>query len=252
MAVLLIFGLVLWQRWRRRQRCERPPVQSKLLRPPGYTLAIWLQEREEALLTPMAVLTVCAAGLVAGWAAVGPVLFSSSFAQGRAEHGGWPAFLRMPLLPATLTCASATIGFLAGMVYGLAKTAQLFAEIRWLRLGLRGEQAVAEKLLELAPDGYRAFHDFPAAKDWNIDHVVVGPAGVITIETKTRSKRKAPPDKKDQEVLYDGKVLRFPWFINNKAAEQATANARWLGNYLRSATGIESLWVTGLLVIPGW
>lgn len=134
----------------------------------------------------------------------------------------------------------------------MARISQLAGEIRGLQLGLRGEQAVAEKLLELASDGYRSFHDFPAAKDWNIDHVVVGPPGVFAIETKTRSKRKAPPGKKDHEVLYDGEVLSFPWFTNNKAAEQAAANASWLGNYLRKSTGIDPLWVTGLLVIPGW
>ena len=251
-AALLTAGLLLWQRRRRSQRRERPPIQTKLLRPPGHTLAIWLQEREEGLFTPIAVLALCAGGLFAGWAAVGPILVSSGVAQWRADHGGWVAFLRMPLLPATLSCACGTIGFLAGAGYGLVRTSRLCNEIHWLRLGLRGEQAVAEKLLELAPEGYRTFHDFPAAKNWNIDHVLVGPPGVFAIETKTRSKRKAPPGKKDQEVLYDGKVLRFPWFTDNKASEQATANAQWLGNYLRKSTGIESLWVPGLLVIPGW
>jgi hypothetical protein len=251
-AVVLMVALLLWQRWRRRQRRERPPVQAKLLRPPGQTLAIWLQDKEESMLTPMGVLVACAAGLVAGWAAAGPILFSSAFAQWRADHGGWAALFNMPLLPATLTAASATIGFLAGMGYGLAQTAQLLKEIRSLRLGLRGEQAVAEKLLELAPEGYRSFHDLPAGKDWNIDHVLVGPPGVFAIETKTRSKRKAPPGKKDQEVLYDGKVLRFPWFTNDKAAGQAKANAAWLGDFIRKSTGDDSLWATGLLVIPGW
>src|SRR5208282_446237 len=75
----------------------------------------------------------------------------------RADRGGWVAFLRMPLLPATLTCASGTIGFLAGMGYGLARTARLFNEIRWLRLGLRGEQAVAESLLA------KYLHELPRA-----------------------------------------------------------------------------------------
>lgn len=39
--------------------------------------------------------------------------------------------------------------------------------------------------------GNRSFHDFPAGKDWNIDHVAVGPGGVFAIETKTRSKRQS-------------------------------------------------------------
>jgi len=32
-------------------------------------------------------------------------------------------------------------------------------------------------------DGYHVYHDFPAER-FNIDHVVVGPAGAFAIETK--------------------------------------------------------------------
>ena len=252
MALLLTMGLLYWQGWRRRQRRERPPIQSSLLRPPGHSLSIRLLEKGDALFTPIAVMAVCAAGLVAGWAALIPILLSRPFGIWLTEHGGWIVFFHTPLLPVTLTCVSGTIGFLAGVSYGLLRTSQLFKEIHSLRLGLRGEQAVGEKLQELAAEGFRSFHDLPAGKNWNIDHVVVGPPGVFAIETKTRSKRKAPPGRKDQEVVYDGKVLRFPWFTNHKAREQAAANASWLGNYLRQSTGIESLRVTGMLVIPGW
>jgi len=41
---------------------------------------------------------------------------------------------------------------------------------------------------ELMLDGFRVFHDIKA-KDFNIDHAIVGLSGVFAIETKTRSKR---------------------------------------------------------------
>jgi hypothetical protein len=211
-----------------------------------------LQEKEERLLISTGIVAVCGGALALFLVSVGPLLFSSGMEKWRAEHGGWTAFLYRPWLPTTLSCGVLIIGLAGRLIYGIGQTASITKECRWLRLGLRGEQAVAEKLSELAPDGYRSFHDFPAGKDWNIDHVVVGPGGVFAIETKTRSKRKAPPGKKDQEVLYDGKVLEFPWFSNGKAVTQAEASARWLATYLRKATGIESVWVTGLLLIPGW
>ena len=77
------------------------------------------------------------------------------------------------------------------------------------RLAHEAEQAVAEALQEL-PDDYHVFHDleFPG---FNIDHVVVAPTGVFSIETKTRRK---PIDKKkgrhEYEITYDGERLIFP------------------------------------------
>jgi hypothetical protein len=56
-----------------------------------------------------------------------------------------------------------------------------------LRLGLEGERTVGHALEELRVYGYQVFHDIPGNK-FNIDHVIAGPAGIFTIETKTRSK----------------------------------------------------------------
>jgi hypothetical protein len=57
---------------------------------------------------------------------------------------------------------------------------------RRLNRGERGELRVAEILDDLRSSGYRAFHDL-TGNGYNIDHVVVGPAGVFAIETKFRS-----------------------------------------------------------------
>jgi hypothetical protein len=48
--------------------------------------------------------------------------------------------------------------------------------------GARGEERVANILAAL-PDGYHVFNDFEAGGD-HVDHVVVGPTGVFSIETK--------------------------------------------------------------------
>src|SRR5205085_1527607 len=53
------------------------------------------------------------------------------------------------------------------------------------RIGAEGEEHIARKLDRLERDGYRVLHDARApGSRGNIDHVVVGPTGVLTIETK--------------------------------------------------------------------
>jgi hypothetical protein len=54
--------------------------------------------------------------------------------------------------------------------------------------GVRGEQRVGAILDSLAEDGWRVLHDAPTVHG-NIDHVAVGPAGVVTIETKSHRGR---------------------------------------------------------------
>jgi hypothetical protein len=59
---------------------------------------------------------------------------------------------------------------------------------RELQLGVQGEKAVGLFLQdELLPKGYHVFHDIVDDRG-NIDHAVIGPAGVFAVETKTISK----------------------------------------------------------------
>lgn len=153
----------------------------------------------------------------------------------------------LALLPLGLAVVSATT--CACLTARLLRSlGQLFA----VRLGLRGEQAIGEKLIEVAYCGLRTFHDVPGDGAWNIDHVVVGTQGVFVIETKTRRKPRA--GKSDQarwKVLFDGAALQFPHGKDLKAVVQAQANARWLSNYLAKKTG-DAVWVEPLVAIPGW
>ena len=129
------------------------------------------------------------------------------------------------------------------------RTFRRFHESRDIRLGLRGEQAVAEALNEA--NGFRAFHDMPGGDDWNIDHVAVGTRGVFLIETKARRRRGSRNGQAAHEVIYDGEALQFPTYRDAKPIEQAKRNAKWLANYLTKKTG-EPVQVAPLVVLPGW
>jgi hypothetical protein len=124
-------------------------------------------------------------------------------------------------------------------------------EIRNNRRGLLGEQAVAEQLQPLFADGYRIFHDVPGDGKWNIDHVVVGPAGVFAIETKYRTKQPGKASERDHEAIFDGNKILFPSGYDVDAPEQARRNARWLANTLSKATG-ERVTAQPVVALPGW
>ena len=54
---------------------------------------------------------------------------------------------------------------------------------RWCR-GAEGEERVGRILEALRSQGWYALHDVQTSRG-NIDHVLVGPAGLSTIETKS-------------------------------------------------------------------
>lgn len=83
--------------------------------------------------------------------------------------------------PKLLLCLAIIATGVSAILFG-----RLWRKLRHLNRGERGELRVAEILDELRGSGYRAFHDL-VGNGFNIDHVVVGPAGVFAIETKFRS-----------------------------------------------------------------
>jgi hypothetical protein len=95
------------------------------------------------------------------------------------------------------------------------------------------------------------FHDVPGDGKWNIDHVVVGSAGVFAIETKSKTKRPGKKDERDHEAVFDGKAIHFPWGYDTEALEQARRNATWLANTLSKATG-ERVTAQPIVALPGW
>ena len=229
----IIFLFVIF--WDRRQRrgVEKPPQVEKLLRPPGYSLANRLDESLDAILLEL--FKAFFLGSMSG---------SSAFAAYHSLIGHAPVLVTtvfiVLLVLFTAACAMAT-----------RKAIQIFHDGRKIRLGLRGEQAVAEALGEAADSGFRAFHDIPGGDNWNIDHVAVGTRGVFLIETKARSKRAGYNNQPAHEVIFTGDFLQFPTGKDTKSLEQAKRNAAWFSDYLRKKTG-EPVRVEPLVVLPGW
>jgi hypothetical protein len=112
------------------------------------------------------ILIACGASACAG-------IFAVLFAQ----------FLAVNVAALWLILAFTLLAVLAAVGICMAIRAfRRLQEAQNIRLGLRGEQAVAEVLHEAGDCGFRAFHDFPGGKggkDWNIDHVAVGTRGVF-------------------------------------------------------------------------
>ena len=130
-------------------------------------------------------------------------------------------------------------------VYSVYKMLGMRRQIKDLKQGLDGEKIVGEKLENLRAIGYRVFHDL-VGSGFNVDHILVGPAGVFTIETKTWSKRKG------DKIKYDGKVLlENDIEVKPNPIDQAKAQARWLRGLIKELTDIN-VFIQPVIVFPGW
>lgn|ERR1700674_3526011 len=120
---------------------------------------------------------------------------------------------------------------------------RLFQTFRRLNRGERGELRVAEVLDDLRSHGYRAFHDL-TRDGFNIDHVVVGPAGVFAIETKFRSGQ-------GEITFRNGEGLFINGFPEEKdSLKQARANAGEVHQLIKDNCQLDE-WVWPLVVFVG-
>ncbi len=111
---------------------------------------------------------------------------------------------------------------------------------------------------QVSSDTIRVFHDLEVRelgkKPWNIDHIVITPAGVFVIGTKTRRKPcgTAPDGQQAHKVIFDGQQLKFPHPMgyDRRGLVQAQANATWLSGKLTGLNGC-AVPVTPVLVLPG-
>lgn len=120
-------------------------------------------------------------------------------------------------------------------------------QVHALKQGAEGEKAVGQFLERLRESGYHVFHDL-IGTGFNVDHVLIGPAGVFTIETKTWSK----PVRGDAKIMFDGEQLtaagREP---ERNPVVQARAQSSWLKALLTESTG-RNFDVFPVVVFPGW
>lgn len=112
---------------------------------------------------------------------------------------------------------------------------------RWRR-GAAGEEAVGRILDDLAARGWFAFHDISLGRG-NVDHIVVGPGGLFTIETKSHPGRRALDS-------LDPRMLRQA-YAQKKALERVTGKPVtpllvFSRAYLEPAVG----WARGVTVLP--
>ena len=124
---------------------------------------------------------------------------------------------------------------------------RLRPQLRALRQAAEGEKAVGQFLEELRALGYKVFHDV-VGDGFNVDHVVIGRAGVFAVETKTWSK----PRTGEAKIAFDGTQLkvgdRQP---DDRVVIQARAQAAWLRELLRATTGM-AFDVRSVVLFPGW
>jgi len=99
-------------------------------------------------------------------------------------------------------------------------------------------------------EGYYVYHDFPADQ-FHIDHIVIGPTGVMAVETKTRSKSSSRNRDLDPVVTYDGRMLHFPKYSDYEIIEKAQHQAAWLSSWISSAVG-EDIAARAMVALPGW
>lgn len=147
---------------------------------------------------------------------------------------------------------------LAIIVTGVAAIVlgRLFGVFRNLNRGERGELLVAEQLEELRAMGYRPFHDIPG-DGFNVDHVVVGPAGVFAIETKFRSgSGRISNGAMARGADYNGQAERLSAESGQRPnpqvdwAAQARGCAAEVHRMIRESCGLYQ-WVTPLVVVVG-
>lgn len=203
-------------------------MTRQLLRSPGQSLRLRIEEISNTLNEALFVVALVPS-LISG------VILSRGFVSGKSIETFW-----MVVGAATWVCFTA---------YYVRKIFKLLSERRDLRLGLDGELATAEELNQLMRYGYFVFHDFPA-DHFNIDHVVIGTAGVFAVETKTRSKgvRKG---KEGATIIFEDSKLTFPNFQESESIQQAKDQSKWLSGFLSKSVG-KPVAVKPILAIPGW
>ena len=132
-------------------------------------------------------------------------------------------------------------------IYGIWRGVGFKRKLRNLKQARDGERSVGQSLERLREKGYRVLHDM-VGKGFNVDHLLIGPTGVYTVETKTISK----PSRGSCEITYDGEHVRINGFQPDRdPVIQAKAQANWVRGLVHDSTG-KSIDVRPVVLYPGW
>ncbi|WP_018227474.1 nuclease-related domain-containing protein [Methyloversatilis universalis] len=231
MVVSVFLGGFLLQRRKAIARARRKsPIGFDLLRPPGHGLGEQIEQLQEDLWEQLFRLMFVPTAVVA-------LYFGQIALLGDKNVG-----LGVALIYGALTVANAA--------YCLRQLLKIATELDKLKAGYDAELAVGQELNQLMHQGALVFHDFPA-EQFNIDHVVVARQGVFAVETKGYTKLAEGDGRKNATVVFDGKKLVFPNYSTTKPLEQSARQAKWLTEWLSSATGTR-VRAAPVLALPGW
>lgn len=155
----------------------------------------------------------------------------------------WMRWLfHLPVQPLTLTFL-----FLFSVGLSVYMIRRAWGKLRQLRLGLEGERYVGHFLQNsLLRSGYWVIHDIEG-NGFNIDHTVIGPTGVFSVETKARTKPNG-----EAKVTFDGEKLLVAGYVPDRdPVNQAKAASKSLAAILRDQ-GIPSVQVQPVVLFPEW
>lgn len=140
---------------------------------------------------------------------------------------------------------------LGATLVAIRRIRALLKKKKLLRKGMVGEQILGKFLEEqLMPEKYHIIHDLVAKvgeRKFNVDHVIVGPTGIFSVETKNWTN----PDGSYHQIFYDGKKI----LVDGKAPVrdplvQGIAGAKWLKDLVETLTG-RSFFVQPIVVFLG-
>jgi len=212
----------------RKKKNPPTPLTCDILRGPGHSLLTQIDSLNQEI-------QVCRIGLLTIPILIFCAHISYSYFGGQPESGS--------------RIAMSAGGTLLFMGHFVLKLMPRLARRRLRRLSYEGKVVAGQELNLLITDGYQVYHDFPA-DNFNIDHIVVGPTGVMAVKTKT-CKVRNPNRMTDALVAYDGRMLHFPKFSDFETIEQANYQAEWLSEWLSSTAG-EDVAARAMVALPGW
>ena len=181
----------------------------------------------------------------------------------------WPLLLSSTALGAFATAL--VLGRCAPLFGALLVVTLVFMAVFWRKglrriepffKGARGEEWTAQVLSAL-PDEWHVFHDFEAGHA-HVDHVVVGPTGVYSVETKTWN---GSVTVEENEVLVNGRLPSRPPIAQAlseaKDVRSALEKTGWTGEavpvvcfasntYAESCSAVKGVTLVNANALVGW
>ncbi len=142
---------------------------------------------------------------------------------------------------------------------------RLLRKLRNYRIGYLGEVVIGQELEKTRINGYAVFHDIqvdkPGKKTFNIDHVIIGEAGIIVFETKSKSKNS---DGRCEVRIEHGQLNFSDGTYSKDPLEQASRNGKHIQGLIQKLvndsmkeslkvfTADKTIPVISCVAYPGW